>query len=191
MTAVSRQELVALMQRDIAATTDETLVPADRFWWHAFGKLAVNPRVRAVVTFRISHYLAERGMLPLALFLRSRALRRSGAEIHPRATIGPGFCLVHSSGVVIGGGVVIGSNCRIHQGATLGEPGRGRTGEWGEPVVGDDVTIGAHAVILGPRKIGDRAVIAANAVVTSDVPSDAVVGGVPARVLRVNGPDVA
>jgi serine O-acetyltransferase len=178
--------LLAVIREDLAATVGEKLLPPVQFWLRAIAKLALNPRVAAVVRFRVGQALVARRLTPLAMFLRARSLRHSGAELHPGATIGPGLCLVHSSGVVVGGSVVIGRNCRLHQGVTLGSAGIGATGVWGEPVIGDDVTIGAHAVIVGPVRIGDRAVVAANAVVTKDVPDDGVVGGVPARLLRVN-----
>ena len=181
-----RSTLLAVLREDLASTVGEKLLPPAQFWLHALGKLLLNPRVQAVVRFRVGHVLMRRRLVALAMFLRSRSLRHAGAEIHPGASIGPGLCLVHSSGIVIGGSVEIGRNCRLHQGVTLGSAGVGATGTWGEPVVGDDVTIGAHAVILGPVRIGDRAVIAANAVVTKDVAEDSVVGGVPARVLRIN-----
>jgi serine O-acetyltransferase len=180
--------LLAVLREDLASTVGEKLLPPGPFWLRAMGKLVLNPRVQAVVRFRIGHLLVQRRLTPLAMFLRSRSLRHAGAEIHPSASIGPGLCLVHSSGVVVGGSVVIGRNCRLHQGVTIGSAGVGAAGVWGEPVVGDDVTIGAHAVLVGPVRIGDRAVIAANAVVTKDVPDDGVVGGVPARLLRINEP---
>jgi serine O-acetyltransferase len=186
--SAERPALLAVLREDLASTVGEKLLPPARFWLRAVGKLMLNPRVQAVVRFRLGHALVQRRLTPLAMFLRARSLRHAGAEIHPGASIGPGLCLVHSSGIVIGGSVVIGRNCRLHQGVTLGSAGVGATGTWGEPVVGDDVTIGAHAVILGPLRIGDRAVIAANAVVTKDVADDSVVGGVPARVLRINEP---
>lgn len=178
-----RPRLLDLVRADIEATTHANfrLYGGAQFWLRAIAKLVVGPNVRAVVTYRIGHELARRGLLPLALWLRARALRRSGAEIHPRATIGPGLLLVHSAGVVIGPDVVIGARARIHQGVTLGEPIHAGNGVWAGPAVGDDVVLGAHAVLLGAVCIGDRAVVGANAVVTSDVPPDTTVAGVPAR----------
>ena len=172
-----------LIRADIEATTHANFrhEGAARFWLRAIGKLLLGPNVRAVVTYRLGHVLATRGLLPVALLLRARALRRSGAEIHPRATIGPGLLLVHSAGVVIGPDVVIGARARIHQGVTLGEPEHTGGGVWAGPRVGDDVVIGAHAVLLGAVTVGDRAAVGANAVVTKDVPADTAVAGVPAR----------
>jgi serine O-acetyltransferase len=177
-----------LIRADLAATIDRRLVPPERERRDILGKFLVNPRIRAVLVYRISHVLAQRGLLPLALLLRARTLRHAGVEIHPRATIGGGLYLVHSTGIVVGPGVVIGRDCTLHQGAVLGEPGRGSTGTWGEPTLGDNVTIGAHAVVLGKIRLGDRCVVGANSVVTKDVPDDAVVAGIPAKVIRVNTP---
>jgi serine O-acetyltransferase len=174
---------LAIIRADVEAATHPNfrLYSNRVFWTRALAKVAVSPGIRAVITFRIAHLLAGRGLTPLALLLRARALRRSGAEIHPLATIGPGLFLVHSSGVVIGPDVVIGARCRLHQGATLGEPVHVGGGVWAAPTVGDDVTIGAHAVVFGSVHVGDKAVIGANSVVTKDVESGTTVAGAPAR----------
>jgi serine O-acetyltransferase len=180
-----RMTLRATMASDLLATVDPDYTSARMILPTAIAKALVNPRVRAVLWHRLAHALSHHGLLILGYLIRGRVLRVAGAEIHPRATVGPGLYLVHSSGIVVGPGVVIGEDCRLHQGATLGEPGRGgRPEKWGEPTVGDHVTIGAHAVILGKIHVGDWATVAANAVVIDDVPAGAIVGGIPARVLR-------
>ncbi|MEU4387703.1 serine acetyltransferase [Promicromonospora sp. NPDC023805] len=106
----------------------------------------------------------------------------TGADIAWSARIGPGLVLWHPTGVVIGPGVVVGRDARIQQGITLGAA-RSRTGQDGDPVLGDGVYVGAGARVLGPVRVGDRARIGANAVVLIDVPDDASAVGVPARII--------
>jgi serine O-acetyltransferase len=138
-------------------------------------KIILFPRIRAVVYYRASQLLVRKGLGPLAYAAENRAIRGSGAEISPYALIGPGLCLMHSVGIVIGPEVSIGRNLRIYQGVTLGDGSRP-----GQPKIGNDVTIGCNAAVLGRVSVGDRAVIGANAVVTRDVPDDAVAVGIPA-----------
>lgn len=135
------------------------------------------PRIRAVWLYRLSQVAARHRAMPIALALQARALRISGAEISPHATIGPGLCLMHSAGIVIGPEVTIGKGARIYHGVTLGD---GRIP--GQPSIGDHVTIGAGAWVLGGVIIGDRTVIGAGARVTGDVPDDSVVLGPPSTV---------
>lgn len=106
----------------------------------------------------------------------------TGADIAWSARIGPGLVLWHPTGVVIGPRVVVGRDARVQQGITLGSA-RSRTGQDGDPVLGDGVYVGAGARVLGPVRVGDRARIGANAVVLTDVPDDASAVGVPARVI--------
>jgi serine O-acetyltransferase len=106
----------------------------------------------------------------------------TGADIAWSARIGPGLVLWHPTGVVIGPRVVVGRDARVQQGITLGAA-RSRTGQDGDPVLGDGVYVGAGARVLGPVRVGDRARIGANAVVLVDVPDDASAVGVPARII--------
>ena len=138
-------------------------------------KIITFPRVRTAVHYRASSALARRGLMPLACYVQSRAIRNAGCEISPLAEIGPGLCIMHSVGIVIGHQVRIGRNLRIYQGVTLGDGSRP-----GQPTVGDDVLIGAAATVLGGVRVGDRVVIGAGAVVTSDIPDDMVATGAPA-----------
>jgi serine O-acetyltransferase len=141
-------------------------------------KVLLFPRIRAVVYYRLSHLAIAWRLDPIAYAFQQFGLRCSGAEIHPKCTIGPYFCLFHSNGLVIGDRVRIGSNFRCFHGVTLGD----KDAVPGQPILGNDVTVYAGAKILGPIHIGDRAVIAANAVVLCDVPPDCVAVGIPARV---------
>lgn len=175
----------SLIRADLMANADRKRQPAPVYWARVVGKLLVTPQVQVVVLFRIGHALAHTPLRPLAFVLRSIGLVLSGAELHPDATIGPGFALVHSNGVVIGGGVVAGRDLRLAQGVTLGEPGRGAPEEtWGFPTLGDHVTLGANAIVLGQRTLGDGCVVGANSVVTRDVPALTLVVGSPAKPVR-------
>jgi serine O-acetyltransferase len=102
--------------------------------------------------------------------------RRLGIEL-PLNVFGPGLAVVHPFGIVVSRKARIGKNCRIHAGVNVGEH-RGNA-----PSIGDNVYLGPGAKIVGGVKIGDRAVVGANAVVVKDVPAGVTVGGVPARVI--------
>lgn len=149
--------------------------------WKRLGKgmlkVALHPRVRAVLWFRLAHALWRTPVLrPVALLIQGHVISSTGAELHPGATLGPGFNLAHSVGVVVGRDVVAGSELVLYQNTTLGHGRRP-----GQPVLGDRVRVMAGAAVLGGVTVGDDAVIAAGAVVVSDVPAGHVAMGVPAH----------
>lgn len=184
MTAQDRDglSLLSLIRADIEATTHQnfrTHYSPLRFWARAIVKFIVSANVRVVVMYRIGHVLAQHRLLPLALLLREWGIRSSGAELNPLATIGPGLYIAHSVGVGVGAHVTIGANCRLYLGAVIGPQ---RTGGIAEPtVLGDGVTVGTHAVVIGGVTVGDGAIIGANATVMRDVEPNAVVSAAPAR----------
>jgi putative colanic acid biosynthesis acetyltransferase WcaB len=107
-----------------------------------------------------------------------------GVELRYKTRVGPGLRLFHAQALVVHEGSVIGANCILRQSTTIGNKTLPDGTESACPVLGDGVDVGANAVVVGPIKIGDGAVIGAGSVVTRDVPARAVVAGNPARVLR-------
>ena len=103
----------------------------------------------------------------------------TGIEIHPGATIGKGLFIDHGMGVIIGETTVIGDNCTIYQGVTLGGTGKDKGKR--HPTLGNNVMVGSGAKVLGPFTVGDNAKIAAGAVVLDTVPPNTTAVGVPAR----------
>lgn len=136
---------------------------------------------QALIAHRMAHALAGWGMPVLPAVCRRWAIAACAIDILPRAEIGGGCIVAHGIGLVIGGRTVIGEDCTLLHGVTLGEV---RFDELDCPRVGDRVTIGAGASVLGGITVGDDAVIGAGAVVLADVPAGAAVAGVPARIIR-------
>lgn len=101
-----------------------------------------------------------------------------GYQIYPETQIGPGLYLGHWGTLVINPKTVIGANCNIAQGVTIGQQNRGK--RQGAPVIGNQVWIGPNAVIVGNISIGSNVLIAPNAYVNADVPDNSVVVGNPA-----------
>lgn len=140
---------------------------------------------KAVRNHRRAHWCFNHNLKFLARYISQRSRHKTGIEIHPGAKIGKGLVIDHGMGVVIGETTVIGDNCTIYQGVTLGGTGKD-TGKR-HPTLGNNVLVGAGAKVLGPFKVGDNARIAANAVVLSAIPENSTAVGVPARVVKVNG----
>lgn len=122
---------------------------------------------------------------PLARLALRRCTFRFGISIPFNTAIGPGFYIGHFGGIVVNGRAEIGANCNISQGVTIGQSNRGE--RKGCPVIGDNVYIGPGAKVIGRVRVGHNAAIGANAVVTHDVPDNAVVAGIPARVISHAG----
>ena len=104
-------------------------------------------------------------------------------EIHPGATIGRRFFIDHGMGIVIGETAEVGDDVMLYHGVTLG--GRSLEKVKRHPTIGDRVTIGAGAKVLGPVEIGADSAIGANAVVVNDHPADSIITGIPAKHARV------
>jgi serine O-acetyltransferase len=108
-----------------------------------------------------------------------------GLEITYLSKIGPGLYIPHPQGIVVHEDAVIGRNCLLSQGVTIGDLKRGD--RKGCPVIGDNVYIAPGAVVVGHIKVGDNVAIGANAVVNRDLPDNAVAAGIPARILSFQG----
>lgn len=125
------------------------------------------------------------GLVPraAAVLWRRRAATLHHTDIDHRASIGPGFFLMHRNGVFIGP-VTIGDNCVIHHNVTIGQ--RVAAGDQGVPRLGDDVWIGPGATITGDIRIGNGVTISAGSVVSRDVPDHSLVAGNPGRVIQAD-----
>jgi len=147
--------------------------------------LLFSQGLHAVIIYRISHRLYERGQFNLARMLNYFGRFLTGADIHPGAKIGRGFFIDHATGVVIGETAEIGDDVSIFQGVTLGgvSTSKGKR----HPTIGSNVVIGANATVLGNIYIGDNVKIGAGSVVVKDVPPDSTVVGVPGKVVKREG----
>lgn len=142
------------------------------------------PGLHAVFFYRIYHFLWKIHLNILARFLSQVARFLTGIEIHPGATIGKRLFIDHGMGVVIGETAIIGDDCTLYQGVTLGGVGTGQQQEKRHPTLKDGVTIFSGAKIIGNVTIGEKSIIGAMAVVLDDIPSCCTAVGIPAHIVR-------
>lgn len=147
-----------------------------------FEILTTYPGVHAILLHRLNHRLWQWELRWLARFLSTIARWMTGIEIHPGAKIGKRFFIDHGMGVVIGETTVIGDDCTLYHGVTLG----GTSWQKGKrhPTLGNNVVVGAGAKILGPIEIGDNCQVGSNAVVVKPAPENCTLVGIPARIIQ-------
>jgi serine O-acetyltransferase len=167
-----RADIVAIFDRDPA--TNRFIEPV--LYYKGF---------HAIQTYRLSHWLWEKGRRDFAYYLQSRSSAAFQTDIHPAARIGRGIFLDHATGLVVGETAVIDDNVSMLHSVTLGGTGN-ETGDR-HPKIRHGVMIGAGAKILGNIEIGNCARIAAGSVVLNPVPPNTTVAGVPARVVGKAG----
>lgn len=169
----AREDIAAVMARDPAARSTLEV------------KLCY-PGLSALKAHRIANTLYKKGYIVLARWLSQRSRHKTGIEIHPGAEIGRRVFIDHGDGVVIGETTLIGDDVTIYQGVTLG--GTGKDVGKRHPTIGNGVTIGAGAKVLGPILVGDHSKIGAGAIVLKEVPPNCTVVGNPGRIVRKKSP---
>ena len=164
-----KEDISVVFERDPAARTH-------------FEIITTYPGVHALLIHRLSHWVWSKRFFWVARFISHISRFFTGIEIHPGATIGRRVFIDHGMGVVIGETAVIGDDCTLYHGVTLG----GTSWNKGKrhPTLEQGVVIGAGAKVLGPIVIGKGAKIGSNAVVVKDVPENATAVGIPARILE-------
>lgn len=174
MISAIRRDVRAVMKRDPAARSATEII-------------LCYPGVHAVWGHRVSSSLWHRNSKLAARIVAEITRILTGVEIHPAATLGTGVFIDHATGVVIGETAEVGNDVTIYHGVTLGgtslDPGKRH------PTIGDRVTIGAGAKVLGPITIGADSQIGANAVVVKPAPPGSVVVGVPGQIIGRSRPD--
>jgi serine O-acetyltransferase len=163
-----KEDIACVFERDPAAQS-------------VFEVLTTYPGVHAVLIHRLSHFIWNAGFLWLARFIAHICRWLTGIEIHPGAQIGRRIFIDHGMGVVIGETAIIGDDCTLYHGVTLG----GTTWTKGKrhPTLHNGVVIGAGAKVLGPIEIGTGARVGSNSVVLKAVPAGATVVGIPSHII--------
>ena len=138
--------------------------------------------LHATIDYRIAHWLHTHGLRFLARSISQWSKLWTGIEIHPGAKIGRRLVIDHGTGIVIGETAVIGDDCLLYQGVTLGMTGK--HGGKRHPTLGNNVMVGAGTIVLGDIHVGDDVKVAAGSVVIHDVPANTTVAGNPAHVVR-------
>lgn len=180
-TKTSAENPFRTLRRDIQSVFERD--PAAR---NTFEVLLCYPGLHAVWGHRLSHWLWRSGFKTLARWVSQLARGITGIEIHPGASIGPGFFIDHGMGVVIGETAEIGADVTLYHGVTLGGTSLAKGKR--HPTLGDNVVVGAGAKILGAIVVGDNSRIGANAVVVKDIPPNSVVVGVPGQIVARSKP---
>lgn len=163
-----KEDIACVFERDPAAQS-------------VFEIITTYPGVHAVLIHRLSHRCWNADFKWLARFMAHVARWLTGIEIHPGAVIGRRFFIDHGMGVVIGETAIIGDDCTLYHGVTLG----GTTWNKGKrhPTLHNGVVIGAGAKVLGPIEIGAGARVGSNSVVLKPVPAGVTVVGIPAHII--------
>jgi serine O-acetyltransferase len=164
-----REDLSVVFQRDPAAR-------------NYFEILTTYPGVHALILHRLAHFLWSIKLKLIARIFSHLARILTGIEIHPGAQIGRRFFIDHGMGIVIGETAIIGDDCTLYHGVTLG----GTTWKKGKrhPTLKDNVVIGAGAKVLGPITLGNNSKVGSNAVVVTDIPNDSTAVGIPAKIIK-------
>jgi serine O-acetyltransferase len=139
------------------------------FPWYVLESLVLDAGYQAVVLHRLAHWFRSRGVPFLGPAIARYNLHSTGADISPYARFGPGLRISHPCGIVVGWEAVVGRDCPLMQNVTLGAPTTARLGEM--PIVGDRVTLAAGATVIGRVVIGDDVFVGAQALVLEDVPA--------------------
>tara|TARA_B110000014_G_scaffold260132_1_gene249305 strand:+ start:669 stop:1343 length:675 start_codon:yes stop_codon:yes gene_type:complete len=154
---------------------------------NVFEVLTCYSGVQAVLFYRLTHFLWRYRLYWLARFISTIARWVTGIEIHPGAVIGRRFFIDHGMGVVIGETAIIGDDCMLYHGVTLG----GTT--WDKvkrhPTLKNGVVIGAGAKILGPIILGENVRVGSNSVVVRSIDDNETVVGIPGRIVRKKAED--
>ncbi len=145
-------------------------------------EVLLYPSFKAILHYRLAHKLYEKEHFFLARYISQRAVRKTGIEIHPGATIGKGLFIDHGSGVIIGETAILGNNITLYQGVTLG--GTGKEKGKRHPTLEDNVMISAGAKVIGSFVVGENSKIGAGSVVVKQVPANCTVVGVPGRIVK-------
>ena len=168
-----RGDIQAAKDRDPAATSTLEVI-------------FTYPGFHARQLHRLAHGLHTRGLRLPARLISHFGRAVTGIEIHPGARIGERFFIDHGMGVVIGETAVIGENCHLYQGVTLGGTSTKRAKR--HPTLGKGVVVGAGAKVIGAVTLGDGAKIGAGSVVVTNVPPNATVVGVPGHIVAYADP---
>jgi len=164
----------------------ESIIKRDPAAKSKISVLLTYPGVKAVFFHRVANMLWKKKMHLLARMVSQSSRFLTGIEIHPAANIGKNLFIDHGMGVVVGETSEIGNNVTLYHAVTLGgvSPSIDSDSQRSvkrHPTLRDDVVVGSGAQILGPITISENAKVGANAVVTKDVPKDAIMVGIPAR----------
>ena len=149
---------------------------------HSNMEVFLYPSFRVMMHYRLAHKLYLKKHYFLARYISQRAVRKTGIEIHPGATIGEGLFIDHGNGVVIGETTIIGNNVTLYQGVTLG--GTGKEQGKRHPTLEDNVMVSSGARVLGSFTVGENSKIGDGSVVLKEVPPNCTVVGVPGRIVK-------